>query len=150
MISCPQQMTMLFFLWLYAKQEWVQSGFKSFILLESGFVFFLIICYLGFYNSYPRLAQIWVLTQLIPNGKTKKTWLWDLPSLEQACQASCLTAYINNHNLLSGYDKYKFSMQGIYKHHSSNVLLFDRKLEVLFQKKNQDEELPIYLPSPHF
>ena len=29
-----------------------------FILLESGFVFFLIICYLGFYNSYPRLAQI--------------------------------------------------------------------------------------------
>ena len=117
---------------------------------ESGFVFFLIICYLEFYNSYPRLAQIWVLTQLIPNGKTKKTWLWDLPSLEQACQASCLTAYINNHNLLSGYDKYKFSMQGIYKHHSSNVLLFDRKLEVLFQKKNQDEELPIYLPSPHF
>ena len=121
-----------------------------FILIESGFVFFLIICYLEFYNSYPRLAQIWVLTQLIPNGKTKKTWLWDLPSLEQACQASCLTAYINNHNLLSGYDKYKFSMQGIYKHHSSNVLLFDRKLEVLFQKKNQDEELPIYLPSPHF
>ena len=148
MISCPQQMTMLFFL-LVVCQVGV-GPVRFFILLESGFVFFLIICYLEFYNSYHRLAQIWVLTQIIPNGKTKKTWLWDLPSFEQACQASCLTAYINNHNLLSGYDKYKFSMQGIYKHHSSNVLLFDRKLEVLFQKKNQDEELPIYLPSPHF
>ena len=150
MISCPQQMTMLFFLLVVCQVGVGPVRFQVFYFTRVRFCVFLMICYLEFYNSYPRLAQIWVLTQLIPNGKTKKTWLWDLPSLEQACQASCLTAYINNHNLLSGYDKYKFSMQGIYKHHSSNVLLFDRKLEVLFQKKNQDEELPIYLPSPHF